>query len=162
MVNNYIKSLAGEGLISVNGETNRTKRYHLTPCGRDELRKSLISYSAEIVQLFGAVKREIAQILNKWYQDGIRTLALFGAAETAEVVYAAIQETPLVVIGIVDSDETKQGKPFNGLMVRPPEQLLIIKPDAILITSFGRQEEIFDCVCRLFSNDVCVKRLSEI
>ena len=49
MVNNYIKSLAREGLITVNGATNRTIRYHLTSSGQSELRKSLIDYSAEIV-----------------------------------------------------------------------------------------------------------------
>ena len=139
MVNNYIKCLKDEGTLTVNGKTNRTKSYHLTSCGHNELRESLLAYSSEIVQLYSAVKQEIAQIMNGFYQEGIRTLVLFGVAETAEVVFAAIKESQLVVIGVVDSDPAKQGKAFNGLIVQDPEKLGQMNPDAVVITSFGKQ-----------------------
>jgi hypothetical protein len=87
---------------------------------------------------------------------------LFGVAETAEVVYAAIKESSLVVIGVIDSDPTKQGKPFNGLIVQKPERLERINPDAVVITSFGKQEEIHDRIRQLVGDKIRVKKLSDV
>jgi DNA-binding MarR family transcriptional regulator len=162
MVNNYIKSLKDEGVITVSGKTNRSRSYHLTASGQNELRESLLEYSSEIVRLYSAVKREIAQILNGFYQEGIRTLVLFGVAETAEVVFAAIKESPLVVIGVLDSDPGKQGKPFNGLIVQEPAKLEQINADAVVITSFGKQEEIHERIRQLVGDKVKVKKLSDV
>ncbi|MCP3952431.1 MAG: winged helix-turn-helix transcriptional regulator [Desulfobacterales bacterium] len=162
MVNNYIRSFREEGLITINGATNRSRSYHLTEIGRQVLTHSVLEYSAEIVRLYGAVKREIATILNGFYQEGIRTVVLFGVAETAEVVFAAMKETSLVTIGVVDSDGRKQGQTFNGLTIQVPEKVNEIKPDAIVITSFGRQEEIHAYVRELVRGRLQIKRLSDI
>ncbi len=162
MVNNYIKALKSKGLLSVVGNTNRNQSYHLTTTGREKLMKALLACSAEIIQLYISVKDEVAGILKNMYQNGIRTVALFGVAETAEVVHTVIKEIPLVVIGVVDNDSEKQGKPFNGLFIQPPEMLKEIKPDAVLITSFARQEEIYEYLQNDFGKTMTVKRLSDI
>ena len=162
MVNNYIKNFRHEGLITVAGKTNRTHSYHLTESGQAAVRKSLLLYSTDIVQLYGTVKREIAKILNGYYEEGIRTIVLFGAAETAEMVHSSIKETQLIMIGVVDSDRTKHGKPFNGLIIQPPEQLERIQPDAVIITSFARQEEIHGYVKNLVGKAAKIKKLSDL
>ncbi len=162
MVNNYIKQFSQAGLIKINGKTNRTRSYHLTDFGEKHLIEALLSYSAEIVQLYGSVKQEISRILNGFYEDGIRTVALFGAAETAEIVYSAIKETHLVVIGVVDNDLVKQGKLFNGIIIQDPDQLNVIKPDGVIITSFARQEEIEKDIQKAMGRTVKIKKLSSI
>lgn len=162
MVNNYIKSFKEEGLITISGDTNRTQSYHLTTSGEKVLRETLIQYSTSIVQLLSSVKREIANILNSYYDEGIRTVVLFGAADTAEVVHLAIKETQLVMIGVVDSDASKHGKPFNGLLIQSPEEVRRIKPDAVIITSFARQEEIYNYIKGLVCKKTKVKKLSEL
>jgi predicted transcriptional regulator len=162
MVNNYIARFKEEGVITVSGKTNRTQSYHLTPRGQNELRESLLAYSSEIVRLYSAVKEEITQILRGFYNEGIRTLVLFGVAETAEVVYAAIKESALVVIGVVDSDSAKQGKPFNGLIVQEPKRLEQINPDAVVITSFGKQEEIHEQIRQLVGDKMKIRKLSDV
>jgi len=161
MVNNYIKCLKKEGLISVKGETNRTQSYYLTEDGHNELRESLLTYSTEVVQLYISVKREISGILRKYYRKGIRTLVLFGVADTAEIVSAAVQNTALIVIGVVDSNPEKQGKTFNGLIIRDPSELQEINPDAVLITSFAKQAEICERVNMLAGNEIEIIKLSE-
>ena len=161
MVNNYIKQFKTEKLITVTGNTNRTQQYYLTHKGNQALRDSLLAYSTEIVQLFGSVKNEIAKILVGYYNEGIRTIVLFGAAETAEVAHAAIKKTSLVMIGVVDSDKKKHGKPFNGLLIQPPEELKRIQPDAVLITSFARQREIEKSIRKYIGKRTKVKKLSD-
>jgi predicted transcriptional regulator len=162
MVNNYIKCLKAEGVITVSGKTNRTQSYHLTPDGQNELRESLLAYSSEIVQLYSAVKCEVTQIMDGFYQEGIRTLVLFGVADTAEVVFTAIKNTPLIVIGVVDSDPAKHGQPFNGLIVQQPPKLEEISPDAVVITSFGQQDEIHECIRELVGDKIKVLKLTEV
>lgn len=162
MVNNYIKDFKQENLITVTGTTNRTQNYFLTDKGRAVLSELLMGYSAEIVQLYSTVKHEISHILGGFYDEGIRTVVLFGAAETAEIVHAAIKATDLVVIGIVDSSREKQGKPFNGLTIRKPEDIRRINPDGVIITSFARQEEIYHDVLKLVDDRIKIKKLSTL
>jgi predicted transcriptional regulator len=162
MVNNYIKELHERRLIKIAGRTNRTQRYYLTPSGRELLISSLLSYSSEIIRLYGGAKRQLSKRLQRIHEEGIRTVALFGAAETAEVVLAAIKETPLTVAAVMDSDSAKQGKPLNGLTVQKPESLSQMEVDAVVITSFGRQEEIHDDVRKLVGKEMKVVRLSDL
>jgi predicted transcriptional regulator len=162
MVNNYIKWLKQMGFVTVLGKTNRTQQYHLSEAGRVMLRRSLLEYSAEIVRLYSSVKNEIANILKSFFNEGIRTVVLFGVAETAEIVYAAAQRTALVIIGVVDNDVSKQGRIFNGLEIRPPGDIMEIRPDAVVITSFGRQEEIFAQVRRISGDAIKIRKLSDI
>jgi predicted transcriptional regulator len=162
MVNNYIKELHEERLIKITGNTNRTQRYYVTSSGRQVLISSLLSYSSEIIQLYGGAKRQLSKRLESMHEEGIRTVALFGAAETAEVVMAAIRETPLQVMAVMDSDPGKQGTAFHGLIVQKPEALSRTGVDAVVITSFGRQEEIHDDVCRLVGKGMKIIRLSDL
>jgi len=162
MVNNYIKDLQKDGLLTTTGKTNRTTSYHLTPAGQDELMSLLKDYSAEIIRLYGDAKREVRERLTKVHRKGIRTVALFGVAETAEVVSAAIKDRPLVVKAIFDNDKKKQGMPFNGLIIQPPELLKGIDVDAVVITSFGKQKEIHGLVRQLVGNRIEIVRLSDL
>lgn len=162
MVNNYMRELQGEGLIHITGTSNRTQRYHITPSGKSELISRLIAYSTEIIQLYAAAKREVAERLRTLHSEKIQSIALFGAAETAEVVHAAVKETPLKVKGVVDSDPSKQGKPFNGLTIEAPKQLKNMDVDAVVITSYAKQQEIHECIRRVAGENMIVKRLSDL
>jgi DNA-binding MarR family transcriptional regulator len=162
MVNNYIKKLEREGLIQVTGKTNRTQGYHLTPEGQRRLISMILEYSSEMIQLYGAAKRQVAERLKRFHEEGISSLALFGAAETAEVVYAALKDTPLTVTGIVDSDPAKHGARFNGFVIQEPARLKEMQADAVLITSFARQEEIYGSIRQVLGDRATVKRLSDL
>jgi DNA-binding MarR family transcriptional regulator len=162
MVNNYMKRLQKEGLVKVTGKTNRTQGDHLTPDGQKELLSLFLDYSAEIVRLYSATKKQVADRLHRLHSEGIRSIALFGAAETAEVVHAALKDMPLEVKGIVDSNPGKQGARFNGFVVQPPDSLKSMNADAVLITSFARQEEIYGCIQRILGQEAQVRRLSDL
>ena len=162
MVNNYMKEFQENKLIKVNGSTNRNQSYHLTPAGQSELISSLLSYSAEIIQLYGASKRELSKRLHNIHSEGISSVILFGIAETAEIVHTAIKETQMKVKAVIDSDPKKQGKPFNGHTILPPKELKNITADAIVITSFGKQEEIYKYIRRIVGEQVKIKKLSDL
>ena len=162
MVNNYVKQLRKEGRIFVQGTTNRNQSYHLTESGHQELIQSLIQFSAEVIRLYGNAKKEFSKIIDNYYNEGIRSVVLFGAAETAEVVYAAIRNLSISVLGIVDSDVCKQGKSFDQFTIQPPKAIEQIRPDAIIVTSFGQQEDICRSVKKIVGDSIPVKYLSII
>ena len=159
MVNIYIKELSKNGLITASGSSNRTFEYHLTKSGRDFLNKHFLAFSAETVQLYASVKKEILKLLRQFEAKGIRTLVLYGASDTAEIVNAALQNTRMIVIGIIDSDPAKQGKLFNGNIIQPPDNIPEIAPDAVLITSFGRQNEIHEITEKLLPPEIHILKL---
>lgn len=162
MVNIYIRELSKEGLISVSGETNRSIRYHLTEKGQKKLFKDFLTFSAETVQIYASAKKEITRLLKQYEARGIRTLVLYGASDTAEIVIAAIQQTRLVVIGIVDGDAAKQGQLFNGTQIQPPAAIPQIAPDAVLITSFARQNEIYENIEKLAPPGIQILKLANL
>lgn len=57
MVNNYVKELQRDNLVSIRGDSNRTQSYHLTPDGKRELKALLALYSAELSLLYGGSRR---------------------------------------------------------------------------------------------------------
>ncbi len=146
MVNNYIKELSRDGLLTVSGASNRSMTYHLTPKGKEHVSRNFLAFSAEIVQFYASVRREIVRMLTESYLEGVRTVVLYGASDTAEIVYSAIQKTELVVTGVVDNDSDKTGKLFFGSVIQLPSRINEIRPDALIITSFARQNEILDAL----------------
>ena len=133
MVNNYIRDLSENRLISVKGSTNRTMSYNLTSKGIREKMSLLISYNLETTSLYMDAKREFAQRLQQIYEEGIHRAVLFGAGETAEILYNASKSLALEIIGIVDNDPDKQGKSFANLIVEPPHRIERIRPDGLII-----------------------------
>jgi len=162
MVNNYIKSLKQDGLVRMSGQTNRTQAYYLTNPGKTALMSLLMGYSTEIIQLYGGAKRELTKRFEQVVAEGIETIILFGVAETAEVVHASLRDLPLEIIGVIDSDPEKQGTRFNGLKIQPPEALDDLKADAVVITSFGKQEEIYKTIRSVVPGNVKIVRLTDL
>ncbi len=159
MVNNYIHSLSKEKLITIKGKTNRSMHYNLTPRGFREKMTLLISYNLETTALYMDAKREFAQRLQKIYEEGISRAVLFGAGETAEIIYNACQNLKLKIIGIVDNDPDKQERLFGNLIIKPPSCIEEIKPDGVIIASVGRQDEIYREIASLTDKGIAVKKI---
>jgi len=162
MVNNYIKELLNDGLLQISGTSNRSMTYHLTDKGKEYLSTNFLLFSAEIVQFYASVRREISAMLTGSYQNGIRSVVLYGASDTAEIVYSAIQTTSLVIKGVVDSDRAKIGKLFYGITIQSPTKINKIKPDALILTSFARQNEILNSLKGNVDKNIQIKMISSM
>jgi len=160
MVNNYIRELSKKGMISIKGNTNRTMNYNLTPKGLEEKMSLLIAYTLETTGLYQDAKKEFAQKLKKIYEEGIHNVVLFGAGETAEILYSASKSLDLEIIGIVDNDPDKQGTLFGNLIIRPPDFIERINPDGVIIASVGRQDEIYEQITSLTAKGISIRTIS--
>ena len=159
MVNNYIRDLSKEALIKIKGRTNRTMTYNLTAKGFKEKMSLLVAYNLETTALYMDAKQEFAHRLQEIYDEGVHRAVLFGAGETAEILYNASKSLALEIIGIVDNDPDKQGKSFANLIVEPPHRIERIKPDGVIIASIGRQDEIYILIKSLEAKGVRVKKI---
>jgi DNA-binding MarR family transcriptional regulator len=144
MVNRYVAEMQRDGLVEVEGETNRTFRYRLTEAGRYRRDELFFQVSKEVVQFYGQAKQDFRRRLREHARRGVRRVVLFGAAETAELVYAAAEGTGLEIVGIVDNDPAKHGRRIGTVRVGAPDTVLEMNPDAVLISSFGHADEIHD------------------
>jgi DNA-binding MarR family transcriptional regulator len=142
MVNNYIKDFVKAGHVAIRGRTNRDMTYHLTEAGQARLSELFRRYLNETVGLYIHAKDQIRRQLQSVYDEGFRRVVFYGAAETGEIAVAVGHELGLVVAGIVDSDPRKHGKSINGLRVEAPEAIPALRPEVVVISSFGYQNQI--------------------
>lgn len=144
MVNNYMKKLEVQGYITKRGTTNKNMSYELTEEGENRRLFHLISYTSEIVNLYKVTKQEFEQRIQRIIDKDIKTIIFYGAGETGEVLMHAIRNLNIQLLGFVDDDNFKVTKDFFGYKVYSHEDIELIKPDAILITSFTFADIIYE------------------
>ncbi|MGE4297986.1 MAG: transcriptional regulator [Desulfovibrionaceae bacterium] len=142
MVNQYLKTLKDEALIAFEPINGKSFSYCLTGEGETVRRTYFETYCSEIVRSYSALKSMILNKLQMLEEKGRTGLVLFGASETCEVVLSAIKDTPFRIVAIVDNDPQKHGRTIHGHVIQPPVVLDNLACHAVVITSFGRQDEI--------------------
>jgi DNA-binding MarR family transcriptional regulator len=159
MVNNYIKNFVRDGEICVVGNKTRNVRYSLTTQGERKKFDLLLSYLKETVKLYKSAKEGLKTRLHEFRKEGIRTIILYGAADTAELAFNAAEEIGIEVLGIVDGDTIKQGKEFLGKVIQGPDAIAGLAPDAVVISSFGFQNQIYESIKELEHNGIKVRKI---
>jgi DNA-binding MarR family transcriptional regulator len=159
MANSYMKDLTRKKMVKVEGETNRQKRYFLTPKGNRRRRILLNEYITGVSDLYSTCKKEFEQRLRTLYEKGFRRVVFFGAAETGEIAQQAAQHTGLEVVGIVDNDASKQGKKLGEVEVCLPECIEDLHPDAVVITALGHPDEIYRQLVPLKEKGIVIRKL---
>jgi len=144
MVNQYLKQLQADGLVEFLPVNGKSYRYSLTDEGQQSRRQMFSDYSSETVRLYSTIKDFVLDKLNILEVEGKRRLALFGASETCEVVLSALRYSNFQVVTLLDNNSAKQGQLFNGHVVSAPHVLDQVDCDAVVITSFGKQDEIYE------------------
>lgn len=143
MVNQYLKEMVDDRLIEYVPVNGKRYRYLLTQEGESRRRAMFSSFSSETVQIYTALKAAIARRLSALKAGGISKLVLFGASETCEVVLQALRASGgFEVMALVDSNPALAGKTLGGYVISPPVVLEALRPQAVVITSFGCQDEI--------------------
>jgi FlaA1/EpsC-like NDP-sugar epimerase len=142
MVNQYLKLLQEQKLIEYRPVNGKSYRYVLTSGGEKSRRQMFSDYSSETIRLYTNIKDFIISKLRSLESRGRKKIALFGASETGEVVLSALRDTGFQVVAVVDNDVDKHGALFHGYVISSPLVLDHVDCQAVVITSFGRQDEI--------------------
>jgi DNA-binding MarR family transcriptional regulator len=159
MAHNYMKTLMDQGLVTASGQTNRCMRYAVTSRGNDRKALLMSGYSKEIARLYSIAKQEVEHRLRELFAQGLKTVVLFGAAETGELVLSASKTTPMRIVGWVDNDVTKHGKRFGEHQISSPDLIETVRPDGVVIASSGKTEEIHHQLRHLAEKGITVATL---
>ena len=131
MTNNYLKRLAKLGYIETNQVGRRRLQYLLTPKGIAE--KSLLTYRyiKNSYNFFTDARAKMRRFFGQLETEGVRTIVFYKATVFAEVAILVIQDTSIILKGIVDDD--KSGQKFLGYKIEPIKTLTHMEFDRILI-----------------------------
>lgn len=142
MINQYLREMAAEGLLRYVPANGKSFRYLLTEQGEVMRRRMFATYSSELVRVYSSLKQSILNKLSALERKGVRKVVLFGASETCEVVLSALRHSSFEVVAVVDNDPEKHGKIFHGQVIASPRILDDLHCQAVIITTFGHQDEI--------------------
>lgn len=157
MVNQYLREIQDSGYVEFRPLNGKSFRYMLTGSGDRKRQEMFSEYASETVQVYTDFKNLLLGKLSTLEERGIERIVLFGASETCEVLLSALYGTTFAVVALLDSDAAKHGRLFHGHVISPPEILPHINCEAVVISSFGRQEEIHQQI-----QDICQSRNLEI
>ncbi|MEF2144022.1 MAG: winged helix-turn-helix transcriptional regulator [Desulfovibrionaceae bacterium] len=143
MINQHLRTLQEQKLVTFQPVNGKSYRYELTESGKASRERMFAAYSSETIRLYTKVKRFIQERLSGLEVEGKHRLALFGASETCEVVLSALVECEHQIVALVDNDPQKHGCIFHGHVICSPVVLEQVELDAVVITSFGKQNEIY-------------------
>ena len=142
MVNNYLGEMVDRRWIDITGDTNRSYEYRITDAGRGRKSDLLFQISKEVVQMYALMKQDFTARLKRLADEGVRRVVLFGAGETGGLAIAAAADAGMQIAGIVDNDAAKQGRLIGSVTVGAPATIETLRPDAVVITSYGHGDEI--------------------
>ncbi|MCB2214758.1 winged helix-turn-helix transcriptional regulator [Desulfofustis glycolicus] len=164
MVNGYVKTLRKDGIVEMLERNRRDKEYHLTAAGKSRLMNLLMNCSAEIVQLYSQARQEIiTKLLGHLNGNGSHRVVLFGGADTAQLVCSALESFSHVeIVAIVDNNKGKWGQVIGSQMIQDPALLEEIEFDSVVISSFARQDEIYESIRSLESQNVKLIKLASL
>jgi hypothetical protein len=136
-----IGRLLGEGVLATR-EVDGAPAIALTEAGRAHMRRLVIDYHLEIIGLREASNEFFRERVRALAAAGCRRVLLYGASDTARALVEFLQESPVQVLGVIDDDPAKQGKPMGGIPVFGPSDAAALDFDAVVVTTVAFEATI--------------------
>ncbi len=145
LVNSYLKNLIAKGYITVRNIPSKRYAYYLTPTGFAEKTRLAYDLLHDYTRIYREAKTNFRRLFHELEQAGVKQVVFAGTDEVAEFAYITLQETNLVLMGVVDND--RAGEKFFGREIIPAAALAGLAYDTIIVTSYvGRDRVTMDLV----------------
>jgi predicted transcriptional regulator len=112
LTNAILKNLIHRGLIKAKKDTGRKFLYIITPKGMANVSRLMYNRFQETLHYYHYTKDLLTAYLMKLYQQGEKTINIYGTNQLAEITYYAGIGTPLKLNAIITDDPSK--KKFLG------------------------------------------------
>jgi predicted transcriptional regulator len=112
LTNSILKNLISRGLLKAKKDTGRKLLYIITPKGMANVSRLMYNRFQETLHYYHYTKDLITAYLMKLYQQGEKTVNIYGTGQLAEITYYAGISTPLKLNAIITNDPSK--KKFLG------------------------------------------------
>jgi DNA-binding MarR family transcriptional regulator len=150
LANAYLKRCVRKGWIKVRQAPARRYLYYITPQGFTEKARLTAEYLASTFDMFRTARSQCDDIISACDRQGIRTIALFGASDLAEVAALSALGSEIEVVAVID---LKSNRPkLAGLPVlRSLDE--IAKVDAVMVTDITQPQDIFDTLAKTWPDE---------
>ena len=101
LTNAIIKNLIHRGWLKVKKDTGRKLLYIITPKGMVNVSRLMYSRFQETLHYYHYTKDLLIAYLMKLYQQGEKTINIYGTGQLAEITYYAGGSTPLKLNAII-------------------------------------------------------------
>ncbi len=108
LTNAIIKNLIHRGLIKAKKDTGRKLLYIITPRGMANVSRLMYSRFQETLHYYHYTKDLLTAYLMKLYQQGEKTINIYGTGQLAEITYYAGISTPLKLNAIITDNLSKE------------------------------------------------------
>jgi len=108
LTNSILQNLIYRGWIKVQKMTGRKILYLITPEGMANVSRLMYSRFQETLHYYHYTKDLLTAYLMKLYQQGEKTINIYGTGQLAEITYYAGISTPLKLNAIISDDPSKK------------------------------------------------------
>jgi len=108
LTNAIIKNLIHRGWLKVKKDTGRKLLYIITPEGMANVSRLMYTRFQETLHYYHYTKDLLTAYLLKLYQQGEKTINIYGTGQLAEITYYAGISTPLKLNAIITDDSSKK------------------------------------------------------
>jgi len=108
LTNSILQNLIHRGWIKAQKMTGRKILYLITPEGMANVSRLMYSRFQETLHYYHYTKDLLTAYLMKLYQQGERTVNIYGTGQLAEITYYAGISTPLKLNAIITDDPSKE------------------------------------------------------
>jgi predicted transcriptional regulator len=108
LTNAIIKNLIHRGLLKAKKDTGRKLLYIITPQGMANVSRLMYNRFQETLHYYHYTKDLLTTYLIKLYQQGEKTVNIYGTGQLAEITYYAGTSTPLKLNAIISDDPSKE------------------------------------------------------
>ena len=141
VTNACLKRMARRGWIRISSLNHHKIGYFLTPKGFAEKTKLTLHLISWTVQHYSTLKDIIGGKLLEMQNKGVERIVFYGLSDEMEIAFVTLQGLNLKLVGIVEDEEKIDRKEVFGFELREVNQIGVLNPDAVLITSLIGQEE---------------------
>jgi len=108
LTNSILKNLISRGWIKAKKDTGRKLLYLITPQGIANVSRLMYTRFQETLHYYHYTKDLLTAYLMKLYQQGEKTVNIYGTGQLAEITYYAGVSTPLKLNAIITDDPSKK------------------------------------------------------
>jgi len=108
LTNSILKNLISRGWIKAKKDTGRKLLYLITPQGMANVSRLMYTRFQETLHYYHYTKDLLTAYLIKLYQQGEKTVNIYGTGQLAEITYYAGISTPLKLNAIISDDPSKE------------------------------------------------------
>jgi DNA-binding MarR family transcriptional regulator len=145
LTNAYIKRCIRKGLIKVSQVPANRYAYYLTPKGFAEKSRLTAEYLSDSLRFYRRARGEFETMFAGFTARGIRTIALVGSGDLAEIALLCANAQKMTVVAVIDD---RQGGQLLGVPIAADLEASAAG-DLLVVTDLRSPQRTYDaCVAR--------------